>query len=100
MLSGLAPQGHGLPSPHGPTPRPRRLAWFELPRRVFAVDVPECPRCGARMRLLAAIHPPAADGGALGRGPPHSGCPAPRVEVGSGIDPRRAGTARAAPRPA
>jgi len=27
-------------------------------RRVFAVDVLECPRCGGPMRILAAIHPP------------------------------------------
>ena len=38
--------------------RPRRLAWADLLRRVFAVDVLECPRCGGRMRLLAAIQPP------------------------------------------
>jgi hypothetical protein len=47
-------------SPDGPTIRPRRLAWAELLRRVFAVDVLECPRCGGRMRVLAAIHPPDA----------------------------------------
>ena len=41
-------------------PRPRRLAWADLLRRVFAIDVLECPRCGARTRLLAAIHPPEA----------------------------------------
>jgi hypothetical protein len=29
-------------------------------RRVFAIDVLECPRCGARMRILAAIHSPKA----------------------------------------
>jgi len=29
-------------------------------RRVFAVDVLECPRCGGSMRILAAIHPPDA----------------------------------------
>jgi hypothetical protein len=30
-------------------------------RRVFEVDVLECPRCHARpMRILAAIHPPEA----------------------------------------
>jgi len=29
-------------------------------RRVFAADVLECPRCGGRMRLLAAIQPPDA----------------------------------------
>ena len=27
-------------------------------RRVFAIDVLECPRCGGPMRILAAIHPP------------------------------------------
>jgi len=31
-----------------------------LLRRVFAVDVLECPDCGGRMRILAAIHPPDA----------------------------------------
>jgi hypothetical protein len=36
-----------------PTLRPRRLAWAELLRRVFAVDVLEYPRCGGPMRLLA-----------------------------------------------
>ncbi len=46
------------PAPGEPALRPRRLAWAELLRRVFAVDVLECPRCGGRMRLLAAIQPP------------------------------------------
>jgi hypothetical protein len=41
----------------GRTLRARRLAWAALLRRVFAVDVLECPRCGGRMRLLATIHP-------------------------------------------
>jgi hypothetical protein len=35
--------------------RPRRLSWGELLQRVFAVDAFACPRCGSRMRLLAAI---------------------------------------------
>jgi hypothetical protein len=38
--------------------RPRRLAWADLLRRVFAIDVLECPRCRGPMRILAAIHPP------------------------------------------
>jgi hypothetical protein len=29
-------------------------------RRVFDVDVLECPKCNGRMRILAAIHPPEA----------------------------------------
>lgn len=40
--------------------RPRRYDWAELMRRVFAVDVLECPRCAGSMRILAAIHPPEA----------------------------------------
>ncbi len=57
-------RGEGAPEAQAtvaePPTRPRRLAWADLLRRVFAVDVLECPRCGARTRLLAAIHPPDA----------------------------------------
>ena len=38
--------------------RARRLAWAELMKRVFAIDVLECPRCRRRMRILAAVQPP------------------------------------------
>jgi hypothetical protein len=48
------------PAPDGTALRRRRLDWADLLRRVFAVDVLECPRCGGRMRLIAAIHPPEA----------------------------------------
>jgi hypothetical protein len=41
-------------------PRLRRLGWAELLRRVFAIDVLACPRCGDRLRLLSAIHSDAA----------------------------------------
>jgi hypothetical protein len=40
--------------------RARRLTWAQLLRRVFAIDVLECPRCGGRLRQLAAIHSPDA----------------------------------------
>ena len=40
--------------------RPRNYSWAELMRRVFAIDVLACDRCGGRMRILAAIHPPEA----------------------------------------
>jgi hypothetical protein len=53
-----APEAASPPAADGTGSRARRLAWAELLRRVFAVDVLECPRCGGRMRLLAAIHPP------------------------------------------
>ena len=35
-------------------------SWAELMRRVFAFDVLECDRCGGRMRIIAALHPPEA----------------------------------------
>jgi hypothetical protein len=35
--------------------RPRRLAWAELMRRVFKVDVLKCPECNGRIRLIATI---------------------------------------------
>ncbi len=45
-------------APAWPDPaRARRLAWAELRKRVFAIDVLECPRCRGPMRILAVIHP-------------------------------------------
>ena len=35
--------------------RSRRLHWARLLQRVFAIDALRCPRCGATLRLLAAI---------------------------------------------
>jgi len=52
------PPEHSVPAADSHLPRPRRYEWAELMRRVFAVDVLECPRCQGRMRILAAIHPP------------------------------------------
>jgi hypothetical protein len=40
--------------------RPRNYSWAELMRRVFSIDVLVCPRCGGRLRILCAIHPPEA----------------------------------------
>jgi len=37
---------------------PRNYSWAQLMKRVFSVDFLACPRCGARIRILAAIHPP------------------------------------------
>ena len=43
-----------------PETRPRNYSWAELMRRVFEIDVLECPSCHGRMRILAAIHSPDA----------------------------------------
>ncbi len=42
------------------TPHGRVYTWAELMKRVWALDVLECPRCHHRLRILAAIHPPDA----------------------------------------
>ena len=46
--------------PADPTASParRRHHWAELLHRVFEVDALDCPRCGGRMRILAAITDP------------------------------------------
>ena len=41
-------------------PRPRRLAWAELLKRTFAIDVLRCVRCGGRRELLAVVMKPEA----------------------------------------
>ncbi len=41
-----------------PAPDKRRYAWADLLRRVFAFEVLDCPECGGRLRIIAAIHPP------------------------------------------
>lgn len=40
--------------------RPRNYTWAELLKRVFLVDVLVCDRCGGRMKVLCAVHPPDA----------------------------------------
>jgi hypothetical protein len=41
-------------------PTPYRLPWADLLRRVFLLDLLECPRCHGRMRIVAAVTEPAA----------------------------------------
>ena len=65
-LSGAAMPAHGLDRALPRVPGARRpYPWAELMRRVFAVDVLECPRCHGPMRILAAIHPPDTAGAIL-----------------------------------
>ena len=39
-------------------PRARRLLWAQLLQRTFGLDALECPHCGGKMKLLAAILDP------------------------------------------
>jgi hypothetical protein len=50
---------HTRRPPRAPA-RPRNYSWAELMRRVWRLDVLQCPRCLGTMRILAAVHPPQA----------------------------------------
>jgi len=43
------------PCRHGPN-----YTWAELMKRVWELDVLECPRCRGRMKIVAAINSPNA----------------------------------------
>jgi hypothetical protein len=60
LLIAPAATGPSIPGPRSTSspPRDRRLSWAELMQRVFARDVLECPACGGRMRVIAAIEQP------------------------------------------
>ena len=57
--SGAAGAVPGAAAPPAAYVRPAYVAWAELLRRVFAIDVLACPDCGGRLRLLATIEEPA-----------------------------------------
>ena len=44
----------------------RYWAWADLMRRAFDIDVLACPRCGGRLRLIAAVEDPDAIRAILG----------------------------------
>jgi hypothetical protein len=46
--------------PASERPTPYRLPWADLLRRVFLLDVLECPRCHGRVRIVAAVTDPVA----------------------------------------
>jgi hypothetical protein len=66
----------------------RWTPWATLMKRVFAVDVLECPKCGGKMKILTTIHPPEATTAILEslalspRAPPLTP-PAPRYSLAS-----------------
>ena len=47
---------------HGETSHPStlaRMSWARLLKRVFDIDIEQCPHCGGTLKIIAAIeHPP------------------------------------------
>ena len=57
--AGASPRALAAPEPAPAQPKARTgryLLWHELLRRVFEIDVLECPNCGGRLRLLCTVH--------------------------------------------
>ncbi len=52
-----APTSNGEPPP---AQGRHRLAWAVLLSRVFQFDVTECPACGGRMKIVAAVTEPSS----------------------------------------
>ena len=83
-----APAEHATEPPtdhaqgQGKTPR---MSWARLLKRVFDIDVEDCPNCGGALKIIAAIEdPPVIDKflshlGLTTRAPPRS--PARRVDL-------------------
>ena len=46
------------PSELTPAQRRHRVAWADLLRRVFRIDVTQCPACGGHMKIVAALTEP------------------------------------------
>ena len=56
---GHAPESEGKPSQLMPAELPTApLTWAQRLKRVFAIDVLACPRCGGRLRLIADVTEP------------------------------------------
>ena len=36
-----------------------RMRWAQLLKRVFDIDIEQCPHCGGQLKLIAAIEEPA-----------------------------------------
>jgi len=47
---------HHAPAAHPEAPA--RMSWACLLKRVFEIDVEHCPRCGGRLKIIAAIVDP------------------------------------------
>ena len=62
VLAGVRPedaQAHEREAEPWPALKARRRRWAELLRRVFAVDVEVCPRCGGAMGIIGFVTEPA-----------------------------------------
>ena len=46
------------PEPAKPDPSPAPMTWMQRLKRVFAIDIETCPKCGGTLRVIACIEDP------------------------------------------
>ena len=49
---------HAADHAHAHAQAPARMSWAQLLKRVFEIDIELCPRCGGRLKIIAAIVDP------------------------------------------
>ena len=47
-----------LPDPAHAQGTPARMSWARLLKRVFDIDIENCPNCGGALKIIAAIEDP------------------------------------------
>jgi hypothetical protein len=68
--------GAGDRSGAAATDRQRTLTWAQRLKRVFAIEIETCRRCGGRLRVIASIEQPAV----IERILKHLGCDAESLD--------------------
>ncbi len=62
LRAAITPAGRGsgarATAPEGRTPKHVSMTWARRLKRVFAIDIEECARCGGRLKVLASIEEP------------------------------------------
>jgi hypothetical protein len=59
LRASIVPGALDKPTDHVHEQRPARMSWGRLLKRVFDIDIEQCPNCGGALKIIAAIEAPA-----------------------------------------
>jgi len=62
LRAAITPSARGRRASQQPNPHPLakhvRMSWMQRLKRVFAIDIEHCRRCGGTLRVIASIEDP------------------------------------------
>lgn len=64
LRAAIAPSGRGRGARHTegaakrPAPKHAAMTWMQRLKRVFAIDIERCRRCGGKLKVIASIEDP------------------------------------------